>query len=589
MRTKPTTLFTALAAATLLAGCQAFDYHRNYTYSYGTSEFRPSADGPAAVAGATAEIPGLHLAYAGRTTGVPGAFGPGLARLNGTVLEAFSMDGSLDPASTASSQPGFFWRPTATFGGYGTSINTSGDTDGVVAVGEWFARSDLQNHVPPYLALTRNNFVSDGTLAYAVGQLTPTAGLPQSGTARYSLSASTWHGYHVSASGALSVLWGGPASKVGLDLQLNDGLGSSIQLDYHILTTGGVANPAQSEISVRPGTATFAGSGVPVPICRDDTCQAEVEGFFAGNGGNHAGLVFRVTGTAISDQGVGAAAFAFSEFAVPPAPPPALGSVTLLDQTDPSAFAMAFAASGAGALPSSVAGPPATAIQAADGQLNSFSFTTGTPSLHVDVQRGTTSSPAAETGGDSLITWGRWTSGTRTGTTIGTSTPNANQGFHYVVGAATPPANIPTSGTATFNLMGATKPTFGDGAFAPGTFTGSMAVQWGGAAATKVGVDFTIAMAGDASYRLMSTGGVATPATSEISTSGGSSFTGQLSTNTGNITVTPTGGTGRACGAPCFANVSGFFAGQTATRAGVVYNIGTISTTAIQGAAAFSR
>jgi hypothetical protein len=267
---------------------------------------------------------------------------------------------------------------------------------------------------------------------------------------------------------------------------------------------------------------------------------------------------------------------------VPAAPPgPPAGPVTL-DQINPNAFAISFAHSGALA-GAPAFGPPGTATQAAGGQLDSFVTTGGSPGSQINIARGTAQSPAAETGGDSLITWGRWTGGTTTGTGAGFPvTFGPNQGFHYVVGAATPPANLPASGTATFTLMGATKPTFTDGALAPGTFTGSVAVQWGGAATTKVGVDFNITMPGDASYRLMSAGGVVTPGTSLISTSvaNGSAFTGPA-----NVTVT---GTGRACPGACSGNVNGFFAGPNAERAGAAYMIG-VGATSIQGAAAFTR
>lgn len=570
MLTKPATLLTTLLAATLLTGCQALS---GWTYSSGP-EFRPNADGPAAVIGATAVIPGLHLAYVGQT-GTPGAFGPGLARFNGTGLEAFSVDGSLDPEITAGSQRGFFWRETNTYGGTSNRPTGVGTTDGVVAVGSWFARNDIWGR--PFVAETRGNLVPWGELAYAIGQLTPPASLPQSGMARYQISASTYHDYYSSASGGLSVLWGGAGSKVGLDLNLFPC--TDCRPDYHLLSTGGLDNPSLSEISVRSGTATFAGSGIPVPECKGAGCQAEVEGFFAGPGADHAGLTYRATDSTGWVE-VGAAAFALTEFtpAQTPTPTPTPAGPVVLSA--PAATTIAYAMNDFGL---GIEGPGA-AMQAADTQLNGYSLT-ASPAFFAP-QRGTATT--AEGGGDSLITWGRWTGGTFTGplSLLAESDPrrtfNANQGLHYVVGAETPVGSLPLSGTATFSLLGATRPTWGDGALAPGTFTGSMAVQWGGASSTMVGANFSVAMPGDATYSIVTNGGLANPAASEIAIVAGTArFSGFLQA--------PNPGGRAQYSAFCDARVSGFFAGPAAERAGIAYTVGLGGSTAISGAAAFKK
>ena len=191
----------------------------------------------------------------------------------------------------------------------------------------------------------------------------------------------------------------------------------------------------------------------------------------------------------------------------------------------------------------------------------------------------------AEAGGDALITWGRWTNGTDASTEPGftPATYSANQGMHFVLGSMTPTAYLDTqtSGTATFTLSGATSPTYGDGATAPGTFSGNVAVAWGGTANTKVGVDFTVTMP-DTTYRIVSTGGTATPASSQVGTSGQPRFSGDI----------PVTSAGRACGGGnCLANINGFFAGATAERAGLIYQIRSDggTSTSVNGAAVFTR
>jgi hypothetical protein len=569
------TFFTlALICASSLAGCQVIGSGQLGFISTGQPAYQPDPDGPSAVTTALirTEFPNQHGVAAGAPGGVA-VGGPGVAGFLGPFLEFFSA-------------PGLHMIRDAEAGG---SILEE-DGDALIIWGRW--GGTLSSSI---LGGTRA-LPADAALHYVVGQATPNANLPAQGTASFSLLGATMPTFgdrgprarfHEVRSAALAVVWGGASAntKVGLVMDL------SADMLYTLGSNGGLTNPALSEIVYNPAAQCFQGLiGVSAEAtssvaCRGSTtCSALIVGFFAGQNAELAGLTYTIGDAAVGGPDTGSSLFGAAVFAnhdvVPVvSPPPA--TVTLLDQSDPNAFAITFAHSGMLAQPKY--GPAATATQSASAQLETFAATGGSPGNQVDITRGTAQSPAGETGGDSLITWGRWTNGTTTGTAgVGPLALGPNQGFHYVVGAATPAAGMPASGTATFTLMGATKPTFGDGALAPGTFTGSMAVQWGGAAATKVGIDFNITMPGDASYRLMSAGGVATPGTSLISTSlaSGSAFSGPA-----NVTVT---GTGRACPGACSGNVNGFFAGPSAERAGAVYMIG-LGGTGIQGAAAFTR
>ena len=172
----------------------------------------------------------------------------------------------------------------------------------------------------------------------------------------------------------------------------------------------------------------------------------------------------------------------------------------------------------------------------------------------------------AEFGTDGILAWGRWTGQVLFDGGEGSQTYGPNQGFHYVVGM--PTTNMPTSGSATYSLLGATSPTQADGTVAPGKFSGSLNVQFG--ATHSVNGSFKVEMPND------------------------DTFTWQLSTLTtkayfGGSTII----TGSACGGSgCLVQTRGFFAGSAAERAGVSYSIEeqfSLSGPKITGAAAFKK
>jgi len=106
----------------------------------------------------------------------------------------------------------------------------------------------------------------------------------------------------------------------------------------------------------------------------------------------------------------------------------------------------------------------------------------------------------ADFGTDGILAWGRWTGNV---TASGAAqTYSANQGMHYVIG--TPTATMPTTGTATYALLGATRPTDVSGLVGPGTFSGSLNVIFG--ATHTIGVSYTVAMPGGANYVVNHTG-----------------------------------------------------------------------------------
>jgi hypothetical protein len=176
----------------------------------------------------------------------------------------------------------------------------------------------------------------------------------------------------------------------------------------------------------------------------------------------------------------------------------------------------------------------------------------------------------AEFGSDGILAWGRWI-----GPVSGTPFPvvenfGTNEGFHYVIGMPTPV--LPTVGSATYSLLGATSPTYVGGLTAPGQVTsGALSVTWGAPSYDVALQNFGVSMP-DASYRVDG---------SQTVFSGGSLFVIFP-------TVTPTAGNACSSGS-CEGLVQGFFAGANAERAGISYKIMDFSKPDIIGAAAFKK
>lgn len=173
-------------------------------------------------------------------------------------------------------------------------------------------------------------------------------------------------------------------------------------------------------------------------------------------------------------------------------------------------------------------------------------------------------------GTDGILAWGRWTGDVTVPLDLSPPPPTLgqNQGVPYVIGMPTP--NMPTSGNATYTLLGAAQPTYVDGSTSPGVFSGTIDVNFGARAGITVGMNFTVAMP-DTTYQL----------------SGSSTATSALFSATPTVTIG-----GSACvSAGCSASVDGFFAGASAERIGVGYQITDSQSTVKQvvGTAAFTK
>jgi hypothetical protein len=161
---------------------------------------------------------------------------------------------------------------------------------------------------------------------------------------------------------------------------------------------------------------------------------------------------------------------------------------------------------------------------------------------------------------DGIIGWGRWVGDTSGWFNL------TNGVFDYVTGI--PTAAMPTTGTATYSLMGYTSPTSTDGSTGY-SVNGSLAVDFA-ATSSQVGVNMTVANTAN-SYGINGSATI----------SAGATFNGFIST-----TATAD------CFSGCNTSINGFFAGANASRAGLSYSIigtGSSGFDSIQGVAAFAK
>lgn len=177
--------------------------------------------------------------------------------------------------------------------------------------------------------------------------------------------------------------------------------------------------------------------------------------------------------------------------------------------------------------------------------------------------------------GTSRILLERWSNGRTQGTNAyDPRTYGPNEGVHLLIGERT--TTTPTTGTFTYQLAGATRPTTGNGSAEPGTLTGTFGVAFGSTFA--VGYDLSLAIGGS-TYGMKSAGGSSNPSLGGLIIGNGS-FTGGGQT---------TGG-GGLCGgaAACPYQFTDAFYGPSAEGLGIIYTVGSGSGAA-SGAAAFTR
>ena len=181
------------------------------------------------------------------------------------------------------------------------------------------------------------------------------------------------------------------------------------------------------------------------------------------------------------------------------------------------------------------------------------------------------SATAVEVGNDGgTIGWGRWVNGTVIIDAFGSLEPvllSGSESLHYVVGV--PTAEMPTSGTGSYSLLGGTSPTYADGSGTGTLNSASLNVDFG-TGLLDANVNFSI-------------GG----STFDLDTDSGTSIgVGGTSFGFGDSGSFTSGG---ACSSGCDTDIFGFFAGSGASRAGVSYQVEEDSGKFINGSVGLAR
>jgi hypothetical protein len=369
----------------------------------------------------------------------------------------------------------------------------------------------------------------------------------------------------------VGVTFTGESIYVGADINVSIGGGQ-----FHLFTDGGANDPS---LAVNGGTflATYLGvnvtqSSASIP-CTSESCFASMAGFLSGYEGALVGLTYSF-GDSSSNLVSGAAGFVrdmpFAQFvgyafAIPASLDPIRpafsgsqlnsGNVNLVGTGQDTATGLA--------LDFLNVHPPG-------GDFQNFSRQ-NLPYPASVADQGTI---------PGILSWERWTDGEIVDQNSNSYVLSANQGLHTIHGIRA--TNVPTTGTAMYDLAGGTKPTVANGSVAPGTLTsGQLGVNFT-SAAPKFGVNLNVGIDGG-NLNVLSAGGAANPslAAPMLHTHGTFGASGIGVAKSGPTTL---------CTTACTATVNGALFGPGASHLGIVYQIGNADAAkTISGAAGFAK
>ena len=374
---------------------------------------------------------------------------------------------------------------------------------------------------------------------YLVGRPTLSSQMPVTGTAKYNLAGGTAPTAYDSDSGTLLT---GQLMSAGLNVDFSFG-GVNTFINTQFTKTGGAVVPVQIG-----GVGTISGSF----FRSDGNGIGSYSGFFVGNGASRAGLIYQYQNSPVGDvQGAAAfekAAGAGDAFTFP------LSVGAMFASGDGAIFDL---------LPRGGSDPYGGTSKFIGNQLI-YHDDRGDSHLGSSTKLQALS-PVNNSGSlgnvvdADFIGWGYWTKGRQT-TTSGYGGSSSLSDVHYLVGRPTPTGQMPVTGTATYTLAGGTTPTatLGGttifGSLVPGD--SGMSVNFG----TRQ-VDATIAT----QFTKNGTVNVTVRDTAFIS---GSSFISA------------------GCGS---GKVNGFFTGNQAARAGLIYSKTDSTIGLVRGAAVFQK
>jgi hypothetical protein len=461
---------------------------------------------------------------------------------------------------------------------------------------------------------TRGNYfnVNNGTTFSDMGRTShqgfhlaygkPSADVPVNGVATYSLVSATKptidNGQFAPGtfSGEMSILFG-PMLGIGIDFDI-DMPGDHI---YNIKTPGGVAAPITGGIYYDPSSQVFRVNSITMAqggaACPTANCDAVVYGFFGGTDASDIGVSYQIMDFSIPYDDLfrakrisGAAVFTQSGYTP--------GSDSDPDPMESGAVdALLVASPGTVKWYGGVYYIPQINYQSGKdlgmqndivgwGADGAVTFIQATANSLAKFDRGT--AVTADLYGTEYMQIGRWNGGDIDVYLEGDQVfaPHGHQGLIYLVGNMLSSTLRPESITATYQLAGATAPIFAGGNFAPGVFDGTAAIQFGAYNTNaKMGLDATITMdeGGDIIvYNISTTGGTATPGSSEITIYG--------SQIAGNYQVqAPNGAACAGTAVNCNVTLTGLLGGPQAREAGIRYKVGNTDAASLYGAAIFVR
>jgi hypothetical protein len=187
------------------------------------------------------------------------------------------------------------------FSSDGSSITDFGN-DGIIAWGRWTGNVTGLANIDGLLVVDENYSANQG-LHYVVG--VPTASMPMSGTATYTLLGATQPTYvndigvaPGTMTGSLNVNFGQLTVGVNMNVAMPDGKGYGV---------GGTAQISSNFIfGSTGGGLTTSGTG---GACGTSGCGALVNGFFAGATAERVGLGYHISDPSNNVDVIGAAAF----------------------------------------------------------------------------------------------------------------------------------------------------------------------------------------------------------------------------------------------------------------------------------------
>ncbi|MBI1261898.1 MAG: hypothetical protein GC184_09250 [Rhizobiales bacterium] len=470
-----------------------------------------------------------------------------------------------------------------------------GNANGEVFIERWAGGETNGNYFNDYNGDTISGL---GRTSYqgfhlAYGQVG--TNIPTGGTAQYTLAAATSPTFDKGQTapgtfaGTLGITFG-PTFKTGVDFTVT----MPGDRTYNILTAGGSANPSAIASVNNLDDGIFTISNISVSqggiACPTSNCFAIVDGVIGGDAASSIGIAYQILdfGAPVDEyyrsvRLSGAAAFTKGSYDAGGGSGGSGGA----DPVESGTLSAAFRIPASGTYFGNALFAPILSYQ---------SEATITHDLVVDGEgafigfRGTSNGAGtyalndgviADLAGTAYMQIGRWNGGPILKNDETYFTTSGWEGMPYLVADRINNSYLPTTGTATYSLFGATQPINSSGAFAPGSFSGSAAVLFGagGSSGYKIGIDADVTMtetSGVVVYDISTPGGIVDPSQSPIN--GTIAFYDITSPTGSSVCVSET----------CQVNIrSALLAGPSGRDLGINYTISQNSGDKIMGSAMF--